>query len=147
MIFEILQVFENQPLKLAYWVIILHLSLQIFSFEVTPFNVIHHLRRAAKRAHPLLIALRFVANADGALALSKNKREWLEIGRFLLDERRLRDGNPKSVPSRHFAAAAEGKYKTDKVDLARNNLLFHNEVRGLRKFFGGKRLPQKGGHF
>ena len=123
--FEMLHVLENKPLRLAYWVITLYLSVRISSFEVTPFNVIHHLRRAAKRAHPLLVALRFVANADRALAVAKDKREWLEIGRgrFLLDERWLREGNPESVPSRHFAAAAEAEHKTCKVDPARNNLL------------------------
>jgi len=90
MAFEMLQVLENKPLRLAHWVITLYLSVWVSSFEVNPFNVIHHLRRAAKRAHPLLKALRFVANADRALALGKDKREWLKIGRFLLDERWLR---------------------------------------------------------
>lgn len=88
--FEILQVYKNKPLGLARWVITLYPGVRISSFEVNPFNVIHHLLRAAKRAHPLLIALRFVANADRALVLGKDKREWLELGRFLLDERWLR---------------------------------------------------------
>jgi hypothetical protein len=125
MAFEMLHVLENKPLRLARWVITLYLSVRISSFEVNPFNVIHHLRRAAKRAHPLLIALRFVANADGALALGKDKRKWLEVGRgrFLLDERSLREGNPESVPSRHFAAATESDHKTGRVDPARDNLL------------------------
>jgi len=121
--FEMLHVLENKPLRLAYWVITLYLSVRISSFEVTPFNVIHHLRRAAKRAHPLLIALRFVANADRALVLGKLNREWLELGRFLLDKRWLREGNPDSVPSRHFAAAAEDDHETGRVDPARDNLL------------------------
>src|SRR3954447_22972798 len=80
MAFEMLHVLENKPLRLARWVMTLYLSVRISSFEVNPFNVIHHLRRAANRAHRLLIALRFVANADRALALGKLKREWLEIG-------------------------------------------------------------------
>jgi hypothetical protein len=42
--------------------------------------MIPHLRNAAKRTHPLLIALRFVANADRALGLGKDERERLEIG-------------------------------------------------------------------
>jgi hypothetical protein len=71
MAFEMLHVFENKPLRLAHWVITLDLGEWVSSFEVNPLNVIHHLRRAAKRAHPLLIALRFVANADRALVLGK----------------------------------------------------------------------------
>ena len=54
--FEVLYVLENKPLRLARWVITLCLSVRISSFKVNPFNVIHHLRRTAKRAHPLLIA-------------------------------------------------------------------------------------------
>jgi hypothetical protein len=90
MAFEMLHVLENKPLRLARWVITLYLSVRISSFEVNPFNVIHHLRRAAKRAHPLLIALRLIINANRALALGKDKKEWLEIGRFLLNKRWLR---------------------------------------------------------
>ena len=90
MTFEMLHVFENKPLRLAHWVITLDLSEWVSSFEVKSFNIIHHLRRPAKRAHPLLVALRFVANANRALALVKLKREGLKIGRWLFDERWLR---------------------------------------------------------
>ena len=38
--FEMLHVLENKPLRLAYWVITLYLSVRISSFEVTPYNVI-----------------------------------------------------------------------------------------------------------
>jgi len=79
MIFEAFQVFENKPLRLARWVTTLYPSLRIFPFKVNPFNVIHHLRKAAKRAHPLFVALQFVTNTKGALRLGMNKREWLEI--------------------------------------------------------------------
>jgi hypothetical protein len=61
-------------------VITLYPGLRIFPFEVNSFNVIHHLCRTAKRAHPLLIALRFVANTDGALGLGKDEREGLREG-------------------------------------------------------------------
>jgi len=123
MIFEMLQVFENKPLRLARWVITLYPGLRIFSFEVSPFNVIHHLRRAAKRTHPLLIALQFVTNAKGALCLSKDKRKELGIGRFLLDERSGWEGDPESVSSRHFAAAAEREHETGGVDPSLDNIL------------------------
>jgi hypothetical protein len=79
MIFEAFQVFENKPLRLTRWVITLYPGLQIFPFEMNPFNVIHHLHKAAKRAHPLLIALRFVTNTDGTLGLSKDEREGFKI--------------------------------------------------------------------
>jgi hypothetical protein len=75
MAFEMLHVFENKPLRLARWVTTLYPGLRIFSFEVIPFNVIHHLRRAAKRAHPLFVALRFVSNAEQALSLATDEGE------------------------------------------------------------------------
>jgi hypothetical protein len=75
MAFEMLHVFENKPLRLARWVTTLYPGLRIFSFEVIPFNVIHHLRRAAKRAHPLFVALRFVSNAEQALSLATDDGE------------------------------------------------------------------------
>jgi hypothetical protein len=90
MAFEMLHVLENKPLRLTRWVITLYLGVGVSSSDVNPFNVIHHLYRGAERAHSLLIALQFVANTDRALVLSKLKREWLEIRRFLLDERWLR---------------------------------------------------------
>jgi hypothetical protein len=53
----------------------LYPGLRILSFEVNPFNVIYHLRRAAKRAHPLFVALRFVSDTERALSLGTNKGE------------------------------------------------------------------------
>ena len=44
------------------------------------FHTIPHFRNAAKATHPLLVALQFVANTDGALGLGEDKKEWLEIG-------------------------------------------------------------------
>lgn len=49
MMFEMLQVLENKPLRLARWVTILYPGVRILPFEVILFKVIHHLRRAAKR--------------------------------------------------------------------------------------------------
>jgi hypothetical protein len=70
-----LHVFENKPLRLVYWVIILYPGLRIFSFEVILFNVIYYLRRAAKRAYLLFVALRFVSNIEQALSLTIDKGE------------------------------------------------------------------------
>jgi hypothetical protein len=53
----------------------LYPGIQIFSFEVIPFNMIHHLQRAAKRAYPLFVALRFVSNVEQALSLAINEGE------------------------------------------------------------------------
>jgi hypothetical protein len=64
-IFEMLQVFEDQPLRLAHGVVTGKFLLRIDSFQVNAFDVIPHFRNAAKATHPLLVALRFVANADG----------------------------------------------------------------------------------
>jgi hypothetical protein len=50
------------------------------SSQVNAFDVISHLGNATKRTHPLLIALRFVANAEGALGLGTDERERLKIG-------------------------------------------------------------------
>jgi hypothetical protein len=68
-------VLENKPLRLACWVITLDPGLRIFPFEVSPSNVIHHLGRAAKRAYPVFVTLRFVFNAKETLSLATNKGE------------------------------------------------------------------------
>ena len=68
-----LQVFKNKPWRLARWVTTLYPGLRIFSFEVNLFNVIHHLRRAAKRAHPLFVALQLVSNVEQALSLATDE--------------------------------------------------------------------------
>ncbi|OAF63126.1 hypothetical protein VC83_00418 [Pseudogymnoascus destructans] len=73
--FEILQLFENEPLRLAYWVKTLYLSLQVSSFKVNVFNMIHHRRRAAKFTYPLFVALRFIPDAEWALLLAAIKGE------------------------------------------------------------------------
>ena len=79
-IFEMLQVFEDQPLRLPHGVATGKFLLQYDTSQVKTFNVISYLRNAAKGPHPLFVALRFVANADGALGLGDDKGEWLEIG-------------------------------------------------------------------
>jgi hypothetical protein len=79
-IFEMHQVVEDHPLRLAYGVVTGERLLRINTFQVNIFHVIPHLRNAVKVPHPLLVALRFVANADGALGLGEDEREWLEIG-------------------------------------------------------------------
>jgi hypothetical protein len=43
------------------------------------FDVILYFRNIAKIIYSLLVALRFVANADRALGLGEDEREWLEI--------------------------------------------------------------------
>jgi hypothetical protein len=73
--FEILQVFENEPLRLACWITIFYPGLRILSSEVNPFNIIYYLCRAAKRAYLLFVALRFVSNTEQVLGLTTNKRE------------------------------------------------------------------------
>jgi hypothetical protein len=75
MAFEILHVFEDKPLRLVRGVTILDPGLRIFSFKVIPFNVIHYLCKAVKRAYPLFIALRFVANIEQALSLTIDEGE------------------------------------------------------------------------
>jgi hypothetical protein len=75
MIFEVLQVFESKPLRLARWVTTLDPGLRVFLFKVLPFNVIYHLGRTAKRAYPVLVALRFVSNTEQTLSLAINERE------------------------------------------------------------------------
>ena len=123
MIFEMLQAFEDQPLRLAHGVATRERLLRIDTFQVNAFHVIPHLRNAAKAPHPFLVALRFVANADGALGLGEDEREWLEIGRFLLYQRSGRERDLESVPSRHFAAVAEREHETGGVDPALDNVL------------------------
>jgi hypothetical protein len=42
---------------------------------VIPFNVIYYLQRAAKRAYPLFVALRFISNTEQALSLTIDEGE------------------------------------------------------------------------
>ena len=111
MAFEIVQVFENEPLRLARWVATLYPGLRVFSFEVNPFNVIHHLRRAAERAYPLFVALRFVSNTKQALSLTTNEgedtREWISFRRLFLDDWLCRKCNSQSISSGYLTTAAE----------------------------------------
>ena len=74
MAFEILQVFENKPQRLTRWLTTLYLALWIFSFQVAAFNMIYHLRRAAKRTHRFFVAPRFVSNTEQALRLTAGAR-------------------------------------------------------------------------
>jgi hypothetical protein len=53
---------------------------RIDTFQVNAFDMISHLRNAAKATHPLLVTLRFVANIDKGLGLSEDEKKWLEIG-------------------------------------------------------------------
>jgi len=74
MVFKMCKVFEIKPLRFACCMAALYPSLWIMSFEVYSLNVIHHLRWPTKGTYPLFIALRFVFNAEDALALATN--EW-----------------------------------------------------------------------
>lgn len=79
-IFEGLQILENElrRLRLAHGIATRERLLRYNTSQVNSFNVISHLRNAAETTHPLLIALRFVPNANRTLGLGKEEREWLE---------------------------------------------------------------------
>lgn len=91
MVFKMLQVLEDKSLRLARWVTTLDPSLRIFPFQVLPFNVIHHLGRTAKRAYPVLVALRFVSNTEQTLSLAvnegENRSEGSDLGDVFLENR------------------------------------------------------------
>jgi hypothetical protein len=57
MIFEMHQVVEDQPLRLAHEVATGERLLRIDTFQINTFDVIPHLRNAAKATHPLPVAL------------------------------------------------------------------------------------------
>lgn len=132
MVFEMLQVFENEPLRLACWVTTLYPGLQIFSFKVNSFNVIHYLCRAAKRAYPLFVALRFVSNAEQALSLTTNKgedtRDWINIRRLFLDDWLCRECNLELVSLGHLVTAAERQHKICGLDLALDSVFCANTL-------------------
>jgi hypothetical protein len=69
MIFEMHQVIEDQPLRLANRVMTGDRLLQHDPSQVNAFDVIPHPRNAAKRTHPALTAPQFVSNAERALGL------------------------------------------------------------------------------
>jgi hypothetical protein len=127
MVFEMLQVIENKPLRLAYWVTTFHPGLRILSFEVTAFNVIHHLRRATKRAHPVFVTLRFVANAERALSLTTNEREdtkeWISVRRLLLDEKGRGRGDAAAVSWSHLTTTAKSLHEFGGLDPALDSVL------------------------
>jgi hypothetical protein len=79
-IFEMIQMLEDQPSGLAHGVATRDCRLRFDSSQVSPFDVIPHLRNAAKGTHPRLITLRFVADTDRALSLGKDEGERLRIG-------------------------------------------------------------------
>jgi hypothetical protein len=101
MAFEILYIFENKPLRLIYWVIILYPGLRIFSFKVIPFNIIYYFQRIAKRAYLLFIALRFVSNTEQVLSLTidegENRSERSNLRGLFFENSWSRKGNTKSV--------------------------------------------------
>ncbi len=96
-----LQVVKNKPLRLTLWITTLDPSPRIFPFQVLPFNVIHHLGRTAKRAYPVLVALRFVSNTEQTLSLAanegENRSEGSDLRGVFLENSWWRDGNAKSV--------------------------------------------------
>jgi hypothetical protein len=79
-ILESLQILENylRRLRLAHGMATRERLLWYNTLQMNSFNVIPHLRNAAETTLPLLIALRFVANANRTLGLGKEEREWLE---------------------------------------------------------------------
>jgi hypothetical protein len=55
--FEMLQMLKDQPLRFTHGVAIRDHLLRYDTFQVNAFDVIPHLRNAAKATYPLLIAL------------------------------------------------------------------------------------------
>lgn len=94
MILKMHQVTENRLLRVAHEVATGDRLLQYDPSQVHAFDVIPHVGNATKAAHPLLVALRFVANAEGALGLGTDEGEWLRIWCFLLHERVRRKSDP-----------------------------------------------------
>jgi hypothetical protein len=135
MVFEMLQVFKNKPLRLTRWVTALNPSLRIFPLQVLPFNMIHHLGRTAKRAYPVLVALRFVSNTEQTLSLATNEGENRSKGSDLrgvfLENSWWRDGNVKSVLWGHLKTATESLHKIGCLNLVTNSILqgdIHNTI-------------------
>jgi hypothetical protein len=128
--FEILQVFENEPLRLACWVIIFYPGFRVFSFEVNLFDVIYYFRRAAERAYPLFVAFRFVSNTKQVLSLIINKgddtREWISFRRFFLNDWSCREYNSQSIISGYLTIIAESLYKIGGLNLALDSILRHD---------------------
>jgi hypothetical protein len=99
--FEMLDVFEHKPLRLTRGMMTLYPGFWVSALEVSPFNVVHHRRRPTKGAHPLFVALRFVANAERALGLAtdegENRFNGPDLGRILFGNRWSGMGDAKSV--------------------------------------------------
>jgi len=125
--FEILQLFENKPLGLARWVTTLYLSLRISSFKVNVFNVIHHRRWAAKFAHPLFVALRFIPDAEWALLLAAFKGEKgierSELRGLFFEDTWWRNADAKTVSRGNLTTFAEGQHDFGDPNAALDSIL------------------------
>jgi hypothetical protein len=105
----------------------LYLSLRISSFKVNVFNVIHHRRWAAKFAHPLFVALRFVPDAEYALLLSAIKGEkgieGSEIRGLFLKDTWWRNADAKTVSWGNLTAFAESQHELGDLNPALDSIM------------------------
>jgi hypothetical protein len=84
MVFEMHDVIEDQPLRLAHWMVAVYLLAWWHLLQMSTFNVIHHVGRALVTECPATVRQALVANTDRALGLRADKREWFRIWRFRL---------------------------------------------------------------
>jgi hypothetical protein len=109
MVFEMLQVFENESLRPAHRMKAVELLLWINPLQMGSLNMVTHLGNAAERAQPPL------TNTERALFLATDKGEYgsgiFDVGRLLLDKRPYGKGDRESVPLRHLAEATQTQHE------------------------------------
>jgi hypothetical protein len=75
MVFEMHNVVEDQPLRLAHWMVAVYLLAWWYLLQMSTFNVIHHVGRALVTECPAAVRQALIANTDRALGLLADKRE------------------------------------------------------------------------
>jgi hypothetical protein len=75
MVFEMHDVIEDQPLRLAHWMVAVYLLAWWYLLQMSTFNVIHHVGRALVTECPAAVRQALIANTDRALGLLADKRE------------------------------------------------------------------------
>jgi hypothetical protein len=75
MVFEMHDVIEDQPLRLAHWMVAVYLLAWWYLLQMNTFNVIHHVGRALVTECLAAVRQVLIANTDWAQGLLADKRE------------------------------------------------------------------------
>ena len=75
MVFEMHDIFKDQPLRLAHWMVAVYLLAWWHLLQIGMFNVVYHMGRALVTEYPAAVCQALIANTDWALGFRTDKRE------------------------------------------------------------------------